>query len=303
MRKVESSRPLVIGASGLVGSSLTEYLERRCPHTMSATRAELDVTDRWRLEAEIERLEPTVVINTAAVSDVDLCEREPELARLVNVEGPRSLAAACRSAGVRLVHLSTDYVFGGESSREYDEADPPDPVNEYGRSKLLGEMAVLETLVEAVVLRVSFVFGPGRRTFLDKILERAADGSGPIPVVDGWVSRPTSTAQICAGVELVLGSEVTGVWHLACPPAVSRAAFAREVLTLAGEDPDRVAPHPASDLELEARRPEFSALSTARFERRFGSVIRTWSQHVGEYLTVRREIRRGDGEEPAGGPS
>jgi dTDP-4-dehydrorhamnose reductase len=270
---------------------------------MSAMRAELDITDRWRLEAEIERLQPTVVINAAAISDVDLCEREPELARLVNTEGPRSLAVACRNAGVRLIHFSTDYVFGGESSREYDEADPPGPVNEYGRSKLLGEMAVLETLVEAVVLRVSFVFGHGRKTFLDKILERAADGSGPIPVVDGWVSRPTSTEQICAGVELVLGSDVTGVWHLACPPAVSRAAFAREVLTLSGEDPGRAAPHPASDLKLEARRPEFSALSTARFERRFGPVIRTWSRYVGEYLTIRRNGTRGDGVEQAGGPS
>ncbi len=277
-------RPLVLGAGGLVGSRLAAHLEGPFPRTIAATRAEIDITDRWRTEAEIERLEPTVVINCAALSDVDLCEREPGLAMTVNAEAPAGLAAACRNAGLRLVHFSTDYVFDGEKDGEYDEADPPAPVNEYGRSKLHGEMGVLETLADAVVVRISFVFGPGRPTFLDKIAGQARSGSGPIPVIDGWVSRPTYTGDIAAGVEAIVRSDVTGLWHLACPPAASRAAFAREVLRAAGADPDRIVPVDPGTLRLDAKRPASSALSTRRLEARFGPVVRPWTDHLARYF-------------------
>ena len=110
-----------------------------------------------------------MLVNCAAVGDVDLCERDPELARRVNTEGAAQLAAACANAGIRMIQLSTDYVFGAEPpiEGEFDEAEIKAPVNEYGRSKAAGEDAVLTTLIDAVVLRVSFVFGPGRATLLD----------------------------------------------------------------------------------------------------------------------------------------
>jgi len=276
-------RPLVLGASGLVGSRLADFLETRYPETSSASRVEMDITDRWRVEAELERLRPTVVINAAGMSDVDRCEKEPGLAHSVNASGPERLASACRAARVRLIHLSTDYVFDGEKGAEYDEADPPNPVNEYGRSKLLGEMAILETLVDAIVLRTSFVFGPGRETFIDKIARRALDETGPVEIVDGWVSRPTSTDQICRAIDAMLDTDETGVWHVACPPAGSRLEFSRRVFELLGEDAGRVVPIPPESLELPARRPPATPLATRRFEESFGEVA-SWIDEAREYL-------------------
>jgi dTDP-4-dehydrorhamnose reductase len=186
-----------------------------------------------------------------------------------------------------LVQLSTDYVFDGSLEREYDEADTPAPLSVYGRTKLEGEQAVLETLVDAIVLRVSFVFGPGRTTFIDKIAGRLLAGEGPVPAVDGWVTRPTASLEIAAGVEQLLLSDVTGVWHLANPPAVSRWGFARGVAEILGVDPARVVPIEESELELKARRPARSALSTRRFEARFGGSLRPWTDWAREYLELR----------------
>ncbi|NJN64233.1 MAG: sugar nucleotide-binding protein [Acidobacteria bacterium] len=165
-----------------MGRALGERFEDLFPHTVSATRTEVDITDRWRLEAEIERLQPTLVINAAAVADVDRCERDPLLARRANVEGAENAALSCRAVGARLIHLSTDYVFGGyERAGEYDETDPPAPVNEYGRTKAEGESAVLDALVDCAVVRVSFVFGRGaRRSSIASSTPRAtAQGRSP----------------------------------------------------------------------------------------------------------------------------
>lgn len=277
-------RPLVIGAGGLVGGLLAARLEEFFPHTVSATKAEMDITDRWRIEAELERIEPTLVINCAAVSDVDACEQDPEIAMQVNADGPRHLAEACRNTGIRLVHLSTDYVFGGTRAVEFDEADPPDPVNLYGRSKLLGEMGVLETLPDAVVLRVSFIFGPGRPNFIDKIAAAARNSREPIPVIAGWVTKPTASPDLVEAIVAVMTSRETGVWHFANGPAVSRYDFARRVFEILGADPARVMPQIPEGLALEASRPACSALSTRRFQARFGLPSRTWEEAAAEYL-------------------
>lgn len=277
-------RPLVVGASGLVGRRLTERLEARYPHTVSATRTELDITDRWRTEAEIERLQPTVVINCAATADVDGCERDPEQAMRVNAAGPANLAEACQNAGIRLIHLSTDYVFDGRKLGEYDEADAPNPLSVYARSKLAGEEAVLETLVDAVVLRVSFVFGPGRVTFIDKLAVAAVNHREAIPCVDGWITKPTYSDDLVRAIDEFLTADVTGVWHFACGPAVSRYEFARETLRLLGEDPARVTPVAPESLNLPAARPPRSPLSTRRFTQRFGRTPRPWNEWARIYL-------------------
>jgi dTDP-4-dehydrorhamnose reductase len=278
-----SVRPMIVGADGLLGQALSQRLEQLFPHTVSATEAELDITDRWRVEAEVQRLQPTVLINCAAMADVDGCERDPALARRVNAEGPSHLAQVCRGAGIRLVHFSTDYVFDGDKGSEYVESDPPNPVNEYGRSKLLGEMAVLETLVHVVVLRISFLFGPGRATLIDKLAARARANRDPMPIVDGWVTKPTHVGEIVRAVEQVLAADVSGVWHLAGRPAVSRFEFAREVLRLIGDDPGRVTRLAAEALNLPARRPAATPLDTTRFEARFGPV-RRWTEWAAEHL-------------------
>ncbi len=279
-------RPLILGAGGLTGRALESVLEVSYPHLVSASRAEIDLRDRWRLEAELERLEATVVINCAAMTDVDACEKDPELAREINADAPTQLALVCRSAGVRLIHLSTDYVFDGTVGREYDEADPVGPINRYGESKLLGERGVLDNLADAVVLRISFVFGTGRPTFIDKIAKQAVGGSGAIRVVDAWRSRPTYTHELARAIELILASDVTGIWHFANPAPGTRLEFARQVTEILGEDPARVVALDEAVLELAAPRPASTALSTRRFESRFGVRLRSWQACAQEYFLL-----------------
>lgn len=277
-------RPLVIGANGMVGGLLAARLEEFFPHTVSATKAEMDITDRWRIEAELERIEPTLVVNAAAISDVDVCERHPDLAFQVNADGPRHLAEACRNAKIRLVHLSTDYVFSGAPGVEFDESDPPDPVNLYGRTKLQGEMGVLETLPDAVVLRVSFIFGPGRPNFIDKIAAAAKASKESIPVVAGWVTKPTAAPDLVEAIVALMTSRETGVWHFTNGPAASRYDFARRVFEILSEDASRVMPQLPESLALPAARPANSALSTRRFQTRFGLPSRPWDEAAAEYL-------------------
>lgn len=282
-----SVRPLVLGADGFVGRRLTDHLEERYPHTVSATRTEIDITDRWRLEAEIERLRPTLIVNAAAVGNVDRCEREPDLARRVNAEAPAHLANACRNSGVRLLHISTDYVFGAHPpvGDEFDEAESPAPINEYGRSKAAGEEGVLETLADAVVLRVSFVFGDGRPTFADAVAEKARGGDAAVPAVDGWVNKPTAVDDLVEGIATVATSSETGVWHYAGGGrGVSRLEFARVILELLGEDPARATAIDAASLELAAPRPAATPLSTRRWAARFGGEPRAWIDGLREYL-------------------
>lgn len=278
-------RPMIIGADGLVGGALNELLEPRFPHTVSATRTELDIVDRWATELDIERLDPTVIINTAAMSNVDEAEEDPETAAEINAEGAANLAAICRRGGRRLIHLSTDYVFDGLAGREYEEADPTGPVNVYGRTKLAGEQAILAGLADTVVLRISFVFGPGRETFFDRIARQAVAGSGPIRAIDGWVTRPTYNRDVARAVlALVTDPEASGLFHFANAGAVSRFAFAREVVRLAGGDPARVEPVAPGALDLPALRPAATPLSTGLFARRFGWAPRPWSEAAREYL-------------------
>lgn len=283
-------RPLIVGAGGLVGRVLTDLCEERYPHTVSATKAELDVADRWRLEAEFERLAPTVVVNCAAVSDVDLCEADPDLARRVNAEGPANLAAACRAVGARLVHLSTDYVFDGAKGAEYVEDDLPAPLNEYGRSKLEGELAALGTLEDCAVLRLSFIVGAGRETLLSRLLDRARSGPGTIPVVDGWIKKPTYVGEAAAAAAALMASAETGIWHFADGPALSRFGFARRAFELCGEDPRRLAPLDPAEAGLDAARPAATPLATGRFAARFFAP-RPWDEAAAEYLAALR--RRG----------
>jgi dTDP-4-dehydrorhamnose reductase len=286
-------RPLVLGADGLLGGHLTRRLGRRYPHTVSSTRAELDLADRFRIPVELERLRPTVVINCAAWSDVDGCERDPARAMTVNRDGPAALARSCRAMGARLFHLSSDYVFDGEKEGEYREDDPARPVNLYGQSKYEGERAVLEEGGDALVLRVSFLFGPGRPTWVDRIAAVARGEGETIRAVDGWSVKPTYTLDVGEAIEILLDHPVRGVLHFAGGPALTRLAFARRVMAAAGGREEAVEAVPIESLALPARRPRQSALDTGRFARLIGWSPRPWLEGLREYLA-------GSGRDPHG---
>ncbi|HUD71851.1 MAG TPA: dTDP-4-dehydrorhamnose reductase [Dongiaceae bacterium] len=277
-------RPMVIGASGLLGRALTRRLEAEFPETVAATRAEADVTDRFRLEMEIERLNPTVVINCAAFTDVDGCTREPERARTVNAIGAENAARAAAASGCRLVQISTDYVFDGVGTRPYVEDDPVGPIQEYGRSKLDGERRVATAAPDHLIVRTAWLFGRDGGAFVTGIRRRALAGE-PLRVVSDQTGSPTFVDDLADGIARLLRVEHRGVVHLVNRGVGSRLEMTEVILAalgLAGKV--AVTPVAARELFPAADRPAYTALSTGLYERLTGAMPRAWQQALADAL-------------------
>ena len=276
-------RPLVTGSDGLLGHVLAARLEETYPDTVSATRAFLDITDYWGMTAELERLEPNVVINTAAFSDVDGCELDPEKALRVNRTGPHNLAKACRALGAKLIHVSTDYVFDGTKATPYGEDDAPDPIQVYGASKRDGELAVLSELPEALILRTSFLFGPGRPTFVDRAVERARQGEKVRAVLD-WVNSPTYTVDLARMVVDLIAADAKGIVHASNSGSCSKFEFARAACRIAAIDDPPIEPIRLSDLPLPAKRPERTPFDLTLLGSLLELPPRSWEEALEAYF-------------------
>ncbi len=282
-------RPVVLGSEGRAGRAIARALAAAAPHTVAATRAELDITDYFNLRWELERLEADLLINAAGMADVDACEADPEAAFRLNATAAGSVAEAARLGGLRLVHLSTDYVFDGAKGAPYTEEDPAAPLSVYGRSKLEGERQVRERVPDALVVRTAWLFGGrGRRPdFAEKILA-AAQGAGRVPVVMDQVGSPTAVDDLGQGVAALVAAGAEGIVHLAGSGSASRADFARAVLKVAGlAGRVEVVPVASSQVHAVAPRPADSRLDTSRYRELTGVAPRDWREALWDVLTAR----------------
>lgn len=265
------------GGDGQVGRALRSAV----PGADVRSRRDLDVTDAGAVESAIGGI--AVVIHAAAMTNVDACEADPRAARAVNDVGTRNVAEAARARGAKVVYLSTDYVFAGDSA-PYDEDDPTAPVNVYGATKLAGE-AHLDPERDLVV-RTSWIFGDGRN-FVRTILTAA--GTGTPRVVDDQVGRPTSAAPLARALaEVAARPELTGCLHVAGDgPPCSWADLADAALSAAGRTlrVERLDSRAYADAagRLIAPRPRDSTLHLAR-ARRLGVPLEDWRTSVVEYV-------------------
>lgn len=287
-----AARPLVLGAGGRLGAALQEAMEAGFPAAVFATRAELDVTDRWRLAAEIERLEPSVVVNAASFTHVDGCEDEPERAEAVNHEGARHVARAARQAGARLVHVSTDLVFDGKLERPYTEEDAPAPLSVYGRTKLAGEKAALEEHPGACILRASWFFGAGEGKFPENFLARLA-ARKPLALVDDRYGSPTYIPDLAEAIVRLLGAPHEGILHFTNGgERTTRFHFVERAAAAAGIDAATLGRISWRDWKGDrAPRPVNSALDASRFASVTGWAPRTWGEALGAFAASRALAR------------
>jgi dTDP-4-dehydrorhamnose reductase len=275
---------MVIGAGGLLGSALVRRLETEFPETVAATRAEADVTDRFRLEAEVERLQPTHLINCAAYTDVDGCTRHPDRAREVNALGAENAARAAAAAGCRIVQVSTDFVFDGRSRRPYVETDPPAPLSEYGRSKLEGERRVAETTTDHLIVRTAWLYGPPGGGFVAAI-RRRAEASEPLRVVADQTGSPTFTEDLADGIARLLAAAATGIVHLVNRGACTRLELATAIVEDLGMTGSvRITAITSGETGAVAERPAYSALDTGLYESLTGHTPRPWREALRWYL-------------------
>jgi dTDP-4-dehydrorhamnose reductase len=253
--------------------------------------AQLDLAN---LDAVREKLHATdfdVLINTAAFTNVDLCETQPEQAFRINAEAPGVLAEICGDKNATLIHFSTDYVFDGEKRTPYTEEDEPNPISVYGQSKLAGEKEVLATENRHLVVRVSWVFGPDRPSFIDGMIKRAQENEKVDAIADKF-STPTYTRDIARMLPQFFDRDVEdGILHFANAGKCSWQEYAQWALDCCDKAGLSLRAKTVGACRLKdmanwiARRPVYSVLSTAKYTQLTGTSPCTWREAVADYIT------------------
>lgn len=254
-------------------------------------RPQLDLASPATLSAAISDAKPDVVICSGAYTSVDQAEKEPELARAINADGPAALAKACAAAGIPIVHLSTDYVFDGAKTSPYIETDPTAPQSVYGATKLAGETAVAESGARHVILRVSWVHAPKGQNFVRTML-RLAGSRERIGVVADQIGRPTYAPHLAIALRDIVATLVldasapTGVFHLSgSGEPCSWRQFAETIFSASQVRGGPVAiadPIPTSAYPTPAKRPANSMLDCKRIADAYGLIMPHWKQGVEE---------------------
>jgi len=274
-------RWLVTGAGGMLGRDLTAALTRAGATVVAADRAALDIADPARVRAAFAAHRPAVVVNCAAWTAVDDAESREAEALRVNGTGPAVLADTCRAHGSVLLHVSTDYVFAGDADRPYPEDAPTAPCGAYGRTKLAGERAVLETLPDTGhVVRTAWLYGAGGANFVRTMIRLEAV-KDTLDVVDDQRGQPTWTADLASRLVLLGraaldGTAPAGVYHGTSGGETTWYGLAREVFRLLGADPDRVRPTSSAAFARPAPRPAYSVLGHDRFRVAGIDPVRDW---------------------------
>jgi dTDP-4-dehydrorhamnose reductase len=271
-------RVLITGGAGQLGRDLAALLGA---DAVALSHADLDITNPDLVAAAVGEYGPDVVVNCAAWTNVDGCEEDPARARLVNADGAANVARAAGDAFV--VQVSTDYVFDGRAGRAYTEDDATNPLSEYGRSKLMGEQAVLETSRRAAVVRSAWLYGTGTANFVAAIL-RAARTRDTLSVVDDQVGSPTSTPDLARALVGLIERGATGVLHGVNRGACSRFEFARAIFEEAGLDASRVEPVPTSAMPRPAVRPAYAPLDGVAWRAAGLPALRPWRQALHEVV-------------------
>jgi dTDP-4-dehydrorhamnose reductase len=285
-------RWIVTGSHGQLGRCLVRRLgaDAGVESVVACTRLQADLADPVMLDARIEEWklgEGDVLANAAAYTAVDACESDLAGAQAVNALGPERLARACERAGARFVHVSTDYVFDGHGRRPYTEDDPTGPRTAYGRTKLDGERRVLAACPGALVVRTSWVFGPGRN-FVGAILRQArlrqtGEVAGPLRVVDDQRGCPTSADDLARGIQELVAAGASGLVHLCNAGDTTWWDFARAILDETGHGDLEIERARTADLALPAPRPAWSVLDCSRAAD-LGVELRSWREALVDYL-------------------
>jgi dTDP-4-dehydrorhamnose reductase len=284
-------RVVIIGSNGRLGAALAREYHKNY-EVIEYIRATLDVENLPQLRETLHAIDFRILINCAAFTNVDLCESQRERAFLINAEVPRELAEICRAKNAKLIHFSTDYVFDGEKQTPYTESDPARPISVYGESKRAGEERVLAVQDRHLVVRVSWVFGPDRPSFIDAIIKRACAKEHVDAIADKFAA-PTYTLDIAQMLPRFFGTDLPGgILHFANAGECSWQEYAQHALDCCHESGVPLKARTVAALKLAdmknfvARRPVYSVLATAKYAGLSGGAPRSWRDAVADYVRV-----------------
>lgn len=271
-------RIAITGSTGQLGQALQEALAGES--LLPLKRPDHDITMLKPLLAAITAFQPEVIMHTAAMTDVDGCERDPELAYRVNVLGTRNVALAAQACGAALVYVSTDYVFRGDRTEPYWEYDQPDPQSVYARTKWWGEQVVRDLLTRFYIVRVAWLYGDGPRNFVKTVL-RLASERPVLRMVTDEVGSPTYARDVAHALARLVCIPAYGIYHLPNAGVCSRYEWAAEILRLAGRGDVRL--EPTENYPRPARVPKRVHLHNV-FGSELGLVMRPWREALADYM-------------------
>jgi len=277
-------RLLITGGLGLLGKEVEAVFRDRA-EVRSTDLEELDVTNPAACHREVDGFRPDVVIHCAAYTAVDRAESDAALASLLNVEGTRNVARACRERGALMVTFGTDYIFDGTSKRPYREEDPANPLSVYGKTKWAAEQALREEGVDHLLVRAQWMFGPAGKNFIRTILEKARRGE-TLRVVSDQVGCPTYSRDLAGAVRKLLEAGARGTVHFSSEGETSWFGLARHVLQRCGLPTEALFAAKTRDLPYPAPRPAYGVLSKEKYRAITGVSPRPWEEAVGEYLDM-----------------
>lgn len=278
------AKALVLGgATGLLGQSLTRELRAHGWDVALLGRSDGKLLDMNFLETAVIDAQADVVFNAVAYTAVDEAETHTDEACELNRALPDALARTLRAAKGLLVHFSTDFIFSGSDDAPKKEEDAPHPSSVYARTKLEGEKAILATLPErSCIIRTAWLFGPGRKNFVDTILA-ACQKRDCIRVVFDQIGSPTYTVDLAQWSVALAEQRATGIWHAVNSGQASWCDLACEAVSLAG-GPCRVAPISSSEWPQQAKRPSFSVLDNSKLAAFLGKKPRPWPQALRDHI-------------------
>ena len=267
----------------MLGRAVAAHWRQRQQAVLALSHAQADITDRDGLTAWAEAFRPELIINCAAFTQVDRCESERETALQVNGEAVAGVVAAAERIDAGLIHLSSDYVFDGSAEAPYPEDAPTGPASVYGESKLRGEVEALR-YPRALVVRASWLFGPGGPNFAATISRLLVTRDEPLRVVDDQVGCPTFTPFLARALWDLAALDVTGLMHYGNRDPVSWFGYATEIARFVAPDAT-IVPVTTSEFPRPAPRPAYSVLDTQRFENAVGRRVEPWVSGLTAYLS------------------
>ncbi|MDR2721625.1 MAG: dTDP-4-dehydrorhamnose reductase [Coriobacteriaceae bacterium] len=285
---------LICGANGQLGCELSRLLETgyaeigAIPNAYQGAEvtktdvADLDITDNLAVQHFVSQGKFDLIINCAAMTNVDGCEEHEEAAYRINAEGAKNLAAAAAQQDAKIVHISTDYVFSGDDATDRIESDAPDPQSAYGRTKLAGERLVAQANARHFVIRTAWLYGYVGKNFVKTILKLAQE-TGAIKVVDDQVGKPTSANDLACEILKIAETENYGIYHCTNNGTCSWFDFACAIVDGAHISCEKT-PCSTQDFPRPAKRPAFSSLQNKHLQDTIGDEMRTWQDALDNYL-------------------
>ena len=279
-------RILVTGVKGQLGYDVVNELKKRGHTPIGVDVEEMDITDASAVEKEIKKEPLDAVIHCAAYTAVDAAEDNRELCMQVNAEGTRNIARVCRELDLKMVYISTDYVFDGEGERPWEPDDPREPLNVYGESKYQGELAVEEYLEKYFTVRIAWVFGVNGKNFIKTML-RLAESQKEINVVNDQIGSPTYTYDLAVLLVDMVETEKYGRYHATNEGLCTWYEFAKEIFRQAGVD-IRVNPVSSDEFPAKAKRPHNSRMDKRKLVRNGFRPLPPWQDALKRYLEIIR---------------